>query len=247
MGKIKQKLNHRDNRIPANINIAPDRDKILALDLGLIPYSLAYNIQIKIFKEVELSGGAGVILLLEHYPIITTGSNGSLKNLRADKKELRKHNIQLEKTNRGGDITLHAPGQIVCYTILNLGILGKDLSLFVCNLEEVIIDVLKKSGIDASRINKHRGVFVNNYKIASIGLKVKRWITLHGFSLNVNNNLKYFDSIIACGLRDYKPGSIKNILKKSVNLNYVKEQIIESFSSIFNMPVEKINNYKKLS
>jgi lipoate-protein ligase B len=216
---------------------------ISSLDCGLIPYKQAYEMQLKIFEIIKSEFRPGVILLLEHNPVITIGHNKNLKNLLVTEEELKLKNIELIQSDRGGDITVHSPGQIVCYTIINLALMQKDLSLFVYNLEEVIIDVLKKFGIHAIRIKGCRGVFVNGYKIASIGLKVKRWITFHGFSLNVNNNLKYFDYIIACGLRDHPQTSMKKILKRPVNILNIKEEIIKSFSNIFRIPVNKIENF----
>ena len=141
-------------------------------------------------------------------------------------------------------MTLHSPGQIVCYPILNLTRLKKDLPIFVHDLEEVIIDVLVSFDMHGVRIKKHRGVFIGDSKIASIGLRVRKWITLHGFSLNVNNDLKYFDNIIACGLRDYPQTSMKKISKKTIPINDVKEQILKSFSSIFEIPVTGTIKFK---
>jgi lipoyl(octanoyl) transferase len=219
---------------------ASDMNNILSFDCGLISYMQAYEMQLKIFDLIKSRSLPGVILLLEHNPVITIGSNKNLKNLLITEKKLKLKNIELIQSDRGGDITLHSPGQIVCYTIINLPLLQKDLSFYVNNLEEVIIDVLKKFGIQAIRIKGYRGVFVNDYKIASIGLKVKKWITFHGFSLNVNNNLKYFDYIIACGLKDHPQTSMKKILKRPVNICNIKKEIIESFNSIFKTPVDKI-------
>lgn len=213
---------------------------ILSFDLGLISYNDAYNLQTKLFELIKLKDKPGVILLLEHYPVITIGSNRNTNNLLVSREELQQQDIELVQSTRGGDITLHTPGQIVCYTILNLASVKKDLTLFVYNLEQVIIDVLASYNIQGTRIDKHRGIFVNNSKIASIGLKIKKWATFHGFSLNVNNDLKYFDNIIACGLKDYPQTSIKEILKKTIPIYDVKEQLLDSFGNIFKIPVLRI-------
>ena len=238
---LEQKTAHIANRILISLLHSPySKNYVLAFDLGLISYNTAYNMQIKIFEILKSNAKPGALLLLEHYPVITTGNNKNLKNLLVTKEKLYQQNIELIYSNRGGDITLHTPGQIVCYVILNLSIFKKDLSLFVYNIEQVIVNVLKNFEIQASRINKHRGVFVGNSKIASIGLKVKKWITLHGFSLNVNNDLEYFDNIIACGLKNYPQTSMEKILKRPLSIYNVKEQIIESFSDVFNISVKKI-------
>ena len=240
METSKQKTSAGINKI---INSLKNRDtckNILSFDLGLISYNDAYNLQTKLFELIKLKDKPGVILLLEHYPVITIGSNRNTNNLLVSREELQQQDIELVQSTRGGDITLHTPGQIVCYTILNLASVKKDLTLFVYNLEQVIIDVLASYNIQGTRIDKHRGIFVNNSKIASIGLKIKKWATFHGFSLNVNNDLKYFDNITACGLKDYPQTSIKEILKKTIPIYDVKEQLLDSFGNIFKIPVLRI-------
>ncbi|MFZ3085482.1 MAG: lipoyl(octanoyl) transferase LipB [Candidatus Hydromicrobium sp.] len=201
---------------------------------------MAYNLQTKLFELIKLKDKPGVILLLEHYPVITIGSNRNTGNLLVSREELRQQDIELVQSTRGGDITLHTPGQIVCYTIFNLALIKKDLTLFVYNLEQVIIDMLASYNIQGTRIDKHRGIFVNNSKIASIGLKIKKWTTFHGFSINVNNNLKYFDNITACGLKYYPQTSIKKISKETIPIYDVKEQLRDSFGNIFKIPVLRI-------
>ncbi len=221
------------NRLQANSS------KILYLDLGIIPYNDAYNLQTYFFDQVKLSNCCGVILLLEHIPVITIGNNKKLDSLLVSNTKLKEQNIELVQSNRGGDITFHGPGQIVCYPILNLSYVKKDLSLYVYNLEQLIIEVLNHYGICGTRIDKHRGVFVENYKIASIGVRIKRWITMHGFSLNVDVDLSYFDNIIACGLKKYSQTSMQKILNKDIPINDVKEQILIKFNEVFGLPVLK--------
>ena len=240
METLRQKTLSKNYKIINNFKNHDMQKNILSFDLGLISYNISYNLQEEIFELIKLKDYPGAILLLEHYPVITIGSNRNIGSLLVSMEKLCEQNIELIQSNRGGDLTLHSPGQIVCYTILNLAQVRKDLPLFVHNLEQVIIDVLTGYDIQGTRINKHRGVFVDSFKIASIGLKVRKWITLHGFSLNVNNDLKYFDNIIACGLKDYPQTSIKKISKKTIPIYDVKEQILKSFSSIFEIPVTRI-------
>ncbi len=240
MEMLRQKTLLNINKIIDSISYKDTQKSILSFDLGLIHYNNAYNLQIGLFELIRSNNSPGVILLLEHYPVITTGSNRNTANLLASREKLKDQNIELVQSDRGGDITLHTPGQIVCYTILNLAMIKKDLSFFVHNLEQVIIDVLAGYNIRGIRLSRHRGIFVNNSKIASIGLKVKKWITLHGFSLNVNNDLKYFDNITACGLKDHPPTSIKKILNRPIPVCDVKEQILHSIRDTFKIPVSKI-------
>jgi lipoate-protein ligase B len=214
--------------------------KILSFDLGLISYNKAYDLQLKFFELIKSNNNPGVILLLEHYPVITTGSNRNIGNLLASREKLKNQNIELVQSDRGGDITLHSPGQAVCYTVLNLSRIKKDLTFFVHNLEQIIIEVLARYNIQGTRLTGRRGIFVNNFKIASIGLKIKKWVTYHGFSLNVNNNLKYYDNIIACGLKDNPQTSMKKILNRTISIHDVKEQIMRSFENTFKIPISKI-------
>lgn len=240
METSKQKTSAGINRTINSLKNHNTCKNILSFDLGLISYNHACNLQTKLFELIKLKDKPGVILLLEHYPVITIGSNRNTGNLLVSREELQQQDIELVQSTRGGDITLHTPGQIVCYTIFNLAQVKKDLTLFVYNLEQVIVDALASYNIQGTRIDKHRGIFVNNSKIASIGLKIKKWTTFHGFSINVNNDLKYFDNITACGLKDYPQTSIKKISSKTIPIYNVKEQLLDSFGNIFKIPVLRI-------
>jgi lipoate-protein ligase B len=240
MKALKQSITFSINKTLDSINYKNIQKNILSFNLGLISYNEAYDLQLKLFELTKSNNNPGVILILEHYPVITIGSNRSTRNLLATIEKLKNQNIELLQSDRGGDITLHTPGQVVCYTILNLSRIKKDLTLFVHNLEQVIIEVLAHYNIQGTRVTRHRGIFVNNFKIASIGLKVKKWITFHGFSININNDLKYYDNIIACGLKDYPQTSIQKILNRPIHINDVKEQIVHSFENTFKIPILKI-------
>jgi lipoate-protein ligase B len=215
---------------------------ISVFDLGLVPYDESFQLQLELFESIRKNDLPGLLLLLEHPPVITIGSNRSTKNLLAKKAVLSKKGIAVVQSNRGGDITLHAPGQLICYPVFNLKYFKKDLTLFVHNLEEVIIETLNIYNISGSRIKKHRGVFTGTKKIASIGLKVRKWITIHGLSLNISIDLSYFENIVACGLKDLPQTSISEILGKDIPINNVKELIQKSFENIFNMPFDKIQD-----
>ncbi len=240
MSKVKQKAPYKIHKIVNILKASDAQKKLFSFDIGLISYFDAYSLQLKLFELIKSNDKPGIILTLEHYPVITIGSNQNADNLLATKEKLKHKNIELVQSSRGGDITLHAPGQIVCYTILNLTHFKKDLSLFVHNLEQVIIDALAVYNIQGTRINNHRGIFIGNHKIASIGLRVRKWITIHGFSLNVNINLGYFNNIIACGLKNHPQTSMKQILNKTIPVHDVKEQILHSFEENFDIPVLKI-------
>ncbi|MCJ7665297.1 MAG: lipoyl(octanoyl) transferase LipB [Actinobacteria bacterium] len=224
------------------VRLAEDHfaEGISVFDLGLIPYDESFQLQLQLFELITKSSTAGILLLLEHPPVITIGSNRSTKNLLAGERALSERGIAIVQSNRGGDITLHGPGQLICYPVFDLKYFKKDLNLFVYNLEEVIIETLRYYGISGERVNKHRGVFTGGQKIASIGLKVRKWITMHGLSLNVSIDLSYFENIIACGLKDYPQTSISEILSEDIPINNVKEHMQKSFEKKFNMPFNKI-------
>jgi lipoyl(octanoyl) transferase len=217
-----------------------ETDKTIpCFDLGIIGYNPAWELQQKIFEVVSMDKLNGVILLLEHNPVITIGNNRNQENILSDKETLNRQGIELIQSNRGGDVTFHGPGQLICYPVFDLNHFGKDVGNFVYNLEQVVIDVLADYKIKGTRIEKLRGVFVGSGKIASIGIHVKKWITYHGFSFNVNVDLGYFNNIIACGLKDYLPVSLEKLLTKPVSVSDVKELVIQKFEKIFSIEVEE--------
>jgi lipoyl(octanoyl) transferase len=227
--------NNLIDKIENRIEKCRETREIPCFDLGLIGYNETFRIQMHLFEKVSTEQTRGLILLLEHYPVITIGNSGKRENLLASKESLEKQGIELVQSNRGGNITFHGPGQLVCYPIFNLAYLEKDLALFVWNLEQTIIDSLNHYNIKGTRINKLRGVFTGSNKIASIGLHVKKWITIHGFALNVNVDLSYFSNIVACGLKDYNPTSMQKILNRNIPIGNVKEQVLLNFCKIFDV------------
>jgi lipoate-protein ligase B len=214
-----------------------DSDNIIHADLKKIGYDDAFHIQEYLFNRITEDKIRGFIVLLEHLPVITIGSNRSTSNLLADGKTLQKKGIELVQSNRGGDITFHGPGQLVCYPIFDLSRFRKDLTEYVFNLEEVIIKVLSCYGLEGERIKGLRGVFIGKQKIASIGVRVKKWITMHGFSFNISVDLQYFDNIVACGLREHEPISLNKILGKDIPIDNVKEQVLKKSEEVFGITI----------
>jgi lipoate-protein ligase B len=209
------------------------------VDIGLIDYNNAFDLQLKIFNIILQEDMAGCILLLEHKPVITIGNCRNRKNIISSEESLKSQGIELIQSNRGGDVTFHGPGQLVCYPIFNLTKFDRDLTSFVYNLEQVIINVLDEYKIKGTRIDKLRGVFAGKNKIASIGIHVKKWVTLHGFSLNVNVDLGYYKNITACGLSDHEQISMEKLLNKKIPLSFVKELVLKSFAAVFNVQTQK--------
>ena len=178
------------------------------------------------------------MIFIEHPPVITAGKSSKSANLITDKKRLDSLKIELSETDRGGDITFHGPGQIVCYPIFNLNNFKKDIHWYLRSLEEVIIQTLKKYDIDAGRIPKLTGVWVGNKKICAIGVKITRWVTMHGFALNVSTDLSYFNHIIPCGINDKGVTSIVNETGKSISIEKVKKELLIAFKNIFQIEIE---------
>lgn len=213
--------------------------------LGTIPYKTALKYQEKLLERRINGDVDDCLILLEHPPTITLGRSGNLDNLLIDEKSLAKSSVTIEKTTRGGDITFHGPDQIVGYPIFDLNNHGKDIHKYLRKLEEVLIQTLTSFGIEGRRINGLTGVWAKRSKIASIGIGVRKWTTYHGFALNVNTNLDYFDFIIPCGIPNVRITSIKDWLnlKEKVEKKIVVNLIESNFRELFNF--DKIINLKE--
>ncbi|MBI1267619.1 MAG: lipoyl(octanoyl) transferase LipB [Cryomorphaceae bacterium] len=177
-------------------------------------------------------------LYVEHPHVFTLGKSGDEENLLLNEEELSKAGATYFKINRGGDITYHGPGQIVGYPILDLDQFFTDIYKYLRFLEEAIIRMLSKWGIEAGRIDGLTGVWVgvgtsNPRKIAAMGVKCSRWVTMHGFALNVNTDLRYFDMIVPCGISDKGVTSMQMEIGKPVELEIVKKQLNEELSVLF--------------
>ena len=210
-------------------------------NLGLIPYDKALKIQLDLLERRKKGEIEDTLLLLEHPPTFTIGRRGNMGNLLSAEEALKKEGITLEVISRGGDITFHGPGQLVGYPIMDLQNLGRDVHRYLRALEDVLILALKDFGIEARRIEDVTGVWVKWHKIASIGVGVKRWTTYHGFALNVNTDLSYFDRIVPCGIPDVRMTSIQRWLaqKDEIDMMEVEESVVRAFSNIFERKHEK--------
>jgi lipoate-protein ligase B len=202
-------------------------------DLGLIEYKQAYCLQ-KACVEELLSGGAPSLLLCEHPVVLTMGRLADEKNKLISEDELSKRGVAVHPIDRGGDITLHAPGQLVIYPILDLAHFGKDLRRYLFQLEKAAIDLLDDFDIVANRFSGRTGVWTGGKKIASIGIGVRRWIAFHGLSVNVNTDLNLFAMIRPCGL-DVEMTSMADIKKQKMAMHKVKEKIVDCFSRNFQL------------
>jgi lipoyl(octanoyl) transferase len=170
-------------------------------ELGRLDYPAALELQRGVVERRKLGLAGDQLLLLEHPHTITMGRNGHAENLLAREDVLARAGIAFHSTDRGGDVTYHGPGQLVGYPILDLRGWKRDVGAYVRSLEQVLIDTLADFAIPAGRIPKLTGVWVDGRKIAAIGVHISRWVTSHGFALNVSTDLSYFQYIVPCGLR----------------------------------------------
>lgn len=211
------------------------------LDLGLVRYNAANQIQFSILEKVKSEAKENTIILAEFFPVYTIGRKGSLDNLLVSSGFLNNMGIECCNATRGGDITFHGRGQLVAYPIFNLSCMKKDLNWYLRSLEEVVINVLSDYGIYAGRKIGLTGVWVQDEKVASIGIAVSRWTTYHGLSLNVNNDLSFFDFINPCGIKDCKMTSISKLKDQIINMHELKNKLIEQFERVFGLEINAGN------
>jgi lipoyl(octanoyl) transferase len=207
------------------------------IDLGLIQYEAALSLQRELVVKRQASQIPDTLLLLEHPHVITLGRSGNFDHLLATQKELQMRNVEFHETDRGGDITYHGPGQLVIYPIFDLKSWHKDIHLFLRTLEDCIIQVLKGYDITGSRRAGATGVWVGDEKIAAIGVRTSQWVTSHGLAFNINPDLKYFDLIIPCGIRDTRVTSLKKLLGINTPMEEVKERLMKAFGLFFGRTV----------
>ena len=241
-------------------SIVLDKQKVIFKELGIIAYKEAWDIQEQLVKknlgvkskarELYAVDKAGVnlnealrtenyLLFCEHPPVYTLGKSGHISNVLMSESEMEKQEIEFFKTNRGGDITFHGLEQIVGYPIFDLEKFYTDIGRYLRDLEEVIIRTIAEYGILGERSPGETGVWIapgvqgEERKICAMGIRCSRWITMHGFALNVNTDLSYFNNIIPCGIPNKKVTSMELELGKKIPLNNVKEKLKHHFEDVF--------------
>ena len=200
------------------------------LDLGKSDYREAWELQKKLQSQ-RISGEIDdLLLLVEHFPVYTLGKNAPKEHLLNNKSD----NISIVQSDRGGNVTFHGPGQLVGYPILDLNNYKKSITWYMRELEKLIINTLNDYNIKAERKKGLTGVWVNDKKIAALGVRISKWVTMHGFSLNINPDLKYYQGIIPCGISQYGVTSMANILGDSApEMSEIKKKIVRQFISNF--------------
>jgi lipoate-protein ligase B len=178
--------------------------------------------------------------LLEHTPVFTVGRGGGIENLLVTADKLHTMGIEFYETQRGGNITFHGPGQLVGYPIMHLGSYSRDIRRYLYSLEEVIIRTLSKFNTAGYRVGGYTGVWVEGKKIASIGVAVKRWVTMHGFALNVQPDLAYLELINPCGLKSDNYTSLHALSGEHPDMKEVKRGVISAWSEVFDLSPAEI-------
>jgi lipoyl(octanoyl) transferase len=207
-------------------------------DLGHLAYGPAFEVQRSVLDEV-LAGGPDTLLLVEHDPVLTLGANFHSENLLLTPEEYAARGVEVTATDRGGDVTYHGPNQLVAYPIFDLNRHGRDLHRWLRDLEEVVIQTLSVYGLEGYRFAPHTGVWVNGKKICAIGIKVKRWVSMHGIALNCDNDLSAFDGIVPCGIVGYGVTSISEELGRDVGIEQVKPELVKAFGDVFGLSFGK--------
>ena len=220
--------------------------EIILQDLGSQPYKQTWDyqeelLQQKIKAKQDDLEAPDYLLFVEHNPVYTLGKNGKEKNLLINQQMLAAKGIEYFHINRGGDITFHGPEQLVGYPILDLDNYKTDLGWYLRSLEEVIILTIGEYGLKGERSKGETGVWLDAHvngserKICAMGIRCSRWITMHGFALNVNTDLSFFDHIIPCGIKDKKVTSLEKELGYKLSMNEVKQKVKSNFEKVFDV------------
>ena len=203
--------------------------KVNTMNLGKKSYGEVWNLQ----KKMQIKRMAGeiddLLILVEHNPVYTLGKNADVNHL----LQSRDRTIEVFNVERGGDITFHGPGQLVGYPIIDLANYKKSVSWYMHSLEQLTIEVLSEFEISAKRVKGLTGVWVGDKKIAAQGVRLTRWVTMHGFSINVNTDLSYYNGIIPCGIFDRGVTSMEELLGSTQKMEKIRTLVIDKFNQIF--------------
>lgn len=211
------------------------------VDIGLNGYAEAWELQRRVWRARVAGRISDTLILTEHRHVYTLGKTADRNHLLAEAEELDRKGVEVYFIDRGGDITYHGPGQIVGYPIFDLQNYYLDVHRYLRDLEEVIIRTLRISGIDGTRNEGMTGVWVGDDKIAAIGIKVSRWVTMHGFAFNVNTDLSFFDRIIPCGIFHKGVTSLQQQLGHVVDIRRVRADLVRSVEEVFGVETKLVS------
>jgi lipoyl(octanoyl) transferase len=209
------------------------------IHLGRTGYRYCTDIQVRL-RDARIRGEIeDTLLLTEHDHVYTIGTSGGDDHLLASEKELSTVQATVEQTDRGGDITYHGPGQLVVYPIIDLRQRTMDLHRYLRDLEDVVIIALKNFDVTGGRIDGYTGIWVDGEKVCAIGIHCRSWVTMHGFALNVDTDLSYFNRIIPCGIFERGVTSLRDILGRDIDRAAVEAEIVRSWSAVFQTAVRE--------
>jgi len=214
-----------------------DNRNCYVVELGLVPYRAALSLQKRDVERLQRGDGEEVLYLLEHPHVITLGRNATGDAIRADRQDIARRGVEVARTDRGGDATYHGPGQLVGYPLLRLEPGRRDIRRYVDDLEEMLIRTVADFGIAGRRHASHRGVWVAERKIASVGVRISRWVTCHGFALNVSTDLSFFSLINPCGIEGCIMTSMERELGRAVDMASVRHAVARHFSAVYDRRV----------
>lgn len=203
------------------------------VDLGVVDYEEAFALQKRHVERLQRNEGDDVLVFVEHPHVITVGRNADGHAIVADTRAIEARGAKVVATDRGGDVTYHGPGQLVGYPIVRLEPGRRDIRRYVRDLEQVLIDTLADFGVAAARHPEHRGVWVEGRKIASLGIRISRWVTSHGFALNVSTDLSFFGLMNPCGIEGCTMTSLERECAAPVSMAAVRERATVHFGKVF--------------
>jgi lipoyl(octanoyl) transferase len=212
---------------------------------GLVDYAAALELQRERVAQRKAGAIPDTLILLEHPHVYTLGRNAQKENVLVSEEFLASRGAQVFATDRGGDVTYHGPGQLVGYPVLDLTQHRRDISWYMRSLEDVLIRTARDFGIDAVRSAGCTGVWVGNDKLTAMGVHLSRWVTSHGFAMNVNTDMRYFEWIVPCGLQCKGVTSLEKLLGHPVKMEEVTERVVEHFGAVFGLEVEAVEESLK--
>jgi len=211
---------------------------VLFCRLGTIDYAEAHRLQKELQGKRIRGELSDIVLLLEHPPVLTMGRSAKAQHVVAAPELLEAREIQVHEVGRGGDVTYHGPGQLVAYPIIDLKPDRKDVRKYVASLEETMIRTCAGFGLAAGRVEGLNGAWIGDRKVGAVGVRISRWVTMHGLALNVNSDLREFEMIVPCGIQDKGVTSLSAELGRTVHVTEVFEPLARHFAELYDAPVE---------